>query len=349
MTIFLKKFKFNYKEIVYQTLITVVLFVFFSYAQDFSEVSVSSLVATHKFAFFGNYLTAAMVINYLLLPQFYYKKRQVLFFLSVIVLITLVILVDELVLEQIYFPTTRGTYFPGFFYTLVETLPIIIIIVAFKFAWDFHQKQNEIERLKTLVKDSELQFLKSQINPHFLFNNLNNLYSYAIENSPKTPSIILELSSVLRYMLYDCKGDVVPLSKELKHLRNFTALNELQIENRGIVRFTESIKSTEYAISPLILVVFIENAFKHSTESLSKNILIDISLEVSETGLLTFKSINSFKPGYISKSRSKGIGLENVVKRLHLLYAKKHELHIQQNDSLYIVTLTMQLKPLDQC
>ncbi len=349
MIVLRKKLKSGYKEILYQSLISVVLFVFFSYAQDFSKVSVSSLMATHKFAFFGNYLTAAMMINYLLLPQFYYKKKQILFFLSVLILITLVILADELVLEKIYFPDTRGTYFPGLFYTLIETLPIIIIIVTFKFAWDFHQKQNEIERLKTLVKDSELQFLKSQINPHFLFNNLNNLYSYAIEDSPKTPSIILELSSVLRYMLYDCKGDLVPLAKELKHLKNFTALNELQIENRGTVRFTESIQSAEYAISPLILVVFIENAFKHSTKSLSKNILIEIALDVSETGFLRFEITNNFKSGHISKSESSGIGLENVIKRLHLLYPKKHNLNIQQDDSVYTVTLTMQLNPHNQC
>lgn len=124
------------------------------------------------------------------------------------------------------------------------------MIVAFKLAWDASVKQREVNELKDLIKESELQFLKSQINPHFLFNNLNNLYSYALDNSPKTPSIILELSSVLRYMLYDCKENFVPLAKEIKHLKNFTALNELQIEDRGSVRFETENLGGNYTIAP---------------------------------------------------------------------------------------------------
>ena len=336
----------NISEISYQLTIMVVLFIFFSYSQDGTErVSLYSLVAGHKFAFFSNYMIAATAINYVLLPVLFYKKRYPLFFIGVVIAITSVILIDEHILEQIYFPETRGKYFPGILFTLLETLPIIIIMVAFKMAWDFSKKQKEVEQLKTLVKESELQFLKNQINPHFLFNNLNNLYSYAIENSPKTPSIILELSSVLRYMLYDCRENFVPLSKEIKHLKNYTALNELQVEERGKVSFQEKIKSQEYEISPLVLVVFIENAFKHSTESQSKDIYIDIEVTVSEIGKLIFKCKNSFSSGYES-SDPKGIGLKNVKKRLELLYPDLHRLEISSSENLYEVTLTLRLKPI---
>lgn len=131
-----------------------------------------------------------------------------------------------------------------------------------------------------MVKDSELQFLKSQINPHFLFNNLNNLYSHAIENSPKTPSIIIELSSVLRYMLYDCKENYVSLEKEISHLKNFTELYKLQIEHRGNIQFkTDTFENSKFKIAPLILMVFIENAFKHSTSNQSDNIHITINVK----------------------------------------------------------------------
>lgn len=223
-------------------------------------------------------------------------------------------------------------------------MPVITILIGFKFAWDASTKQREVEQLQTSVKESELQFLKSQINPHFLFNNLNNLYSYAIEQSPKTPSIILELSWVLRYMLYDCKEDFVALQKEIEHLKNFTQLNELQIEERGQVTFeTENIGSG-YRIAPLILTVFIENAFKHSTASQSKDISINIDIKVTDKGILEFECKNSFQPLGNTDNLSKGIGLQNVKKRLQILYPDAHELTITQGTGLYSVFLKMQLK-----
>ena len=219
-----------------------------------------------------------------------------------------------------------------------------MILAGFKFAWDASIKQREVEELRTSVKESELQFLKSQINPHFLFNNLNNLYSYAIEQSPKTPSIILELSSVLRYMLYDCKEDFVVLRKEIEHLKNFTQLNELQIEHRGKVIFETDHIPAGYLIAPLILNVFIENAFKHSTASQSEGIFINIYIKLDKDGLLDFECKNSFRPITNTDNLSNGIGLENVKKRLQLLYHDAHTLQIKDTNNLYTVRLKMNLK-----
>lgn len=326
------------KEVVFQLLLHIVLFLFFSF--DKNQPSIQEF----KVAAFINYSMGALVINYVLLPHFFYKKKYLLFFLSVAVIVAAIIMIEELVLEAIYYPDTRGKHFPGIVYSLLDVMPVIMILAGFKFAWDASKKQLEVEELRSSVKESELQFLKSQINPHFLFNNLNNLYSYAIEQSPKTPSIILELSSVLRYMLYDCKEDFVALPKEIEHLKNFTQLNELQIEERGKVTFnTEGIKSG-YRIAPLILTVFIENAFKHSTASQSKDIVIDIDIKVSDSGMLEFKCKNSFQPIGNTESLSKGIGLQNVKKRLQLLYPNAHELHIQDEKDVYYVHLKVQLK-----
>jgi two-component system LytT family sensor kinase len=341
--------KINYKEIAYQVAIFIVLGIFFSFNQDSQEkVRISSLLDPRKIAFFGNYMMAATIINYVLLPKLYYKKKTSLFFVSVLLLITFVILVDEWVLEQIYYPDTRGKYFPGIPYTLVETLPVIIITVAFKLAWDYNKREREVEKLQALVKESQIQFLKNQINPHFLFNNLNNLYAHAITRSPQTPDIILELSSVLRYMLYDCKADFVPLTKEIKHLENYTALHELQIGQRGHVRCTVELASQHFTITPLVLVVFVENAFKHSTVSLTNNIDINIDIRVSEDGLLTMHCTNNFSPEYLSGENS-GIGLENVRKRLQLLYPNMHELAISSVNNIYQVKLSMKLKPIQPC
>lgn len=326
------------KEVIFQILLHIVLFLFFSFDRNQPQIQEFKVVA------FLNYALGALVINYVLLPNFFYRKKYLLFSLYVAIMVAVIIAVEELVLEQIYFPDTRGKRFPGVIYSLLDVMPVITILAGFKFAWDASKKQLEVEELRTSVKESELQFLKSQINPHFLFNNLNNLYSYAIEQSPKTPSIILELSSVLRYMLYDCKEDLVALTKEIEHLKNFTLLNELQIEERGKVTFnTENIKS-DYRIAPLILTVFIENAFKYSTASQSKDISIDIEINVSEQGMLEFKCKNSFMPMGNTDNLSRGIGLQNVKKRLQLLYPDAHELSIRNEDGLYSVLLKMQLK-----
>ena len=325
------------------------MFVFFSYDQDGNEqVRLLSLVALDKIAFFGNYLLAATLINYLLLPILYYKGRETLFFLCVIPLIISVILIDEFVLEKIFYPDTRGMYFPGIPFTLIETLPTIIILVAFKLGWDFNSKQMEIERLKNIAKESELQYLKYQINPHFLFNNMNNLYSFAISKSPKTPSFILELSSVLRYMLYDCTEDYVSLKKEIDHLKNYIALNKIQIESRGQVKLFEEISTTDYSVSPLILVVFIENAFKHSKKSLTKDIDIYIKIRTTPDGLLLFTCSNNYLPNFNSEGPS-GIGLENVKKRLELMYPEQYKLNVSDGNNIYHVELSIQLNTKNPC
>ncbi|MEO0331173.1 MAG: histidine kinase, partial [Bacteroidota bacterium] len=193
------------------------------------------------------------------------------------------------------------------------------------------------------IQESELQFLKSQINPHFLFNNLNNLYSYAIDYSPQTPEIILKLSSVLRYMLYECKEKLVPLVKEVKQLENFTQLSQLQIEERGVVNFTAQTNQSDYQIAPLILIVFIENAFKHSQSGQSENIRIDISIQLSEEGALEFWCRNNFSVDTNTENLASGIGLANVKKRLQLLYPNAHQLRIKETENQYEVSLSMQL------
>ena len=341
-------FREHYRELIYQTTITIVLFVFFSHNMEGTEkVSFEAIFAPYKFAFYSNYLIGAVIINYLLMPFLYYKKRPVLFIVSVLIVLVLIIFVDEFFLEQVYFPDTRGTHFPGIAFTIIETLPIILIFGVFKFGWDFHRKQRELDELKSLVQESEIQFLKSQVNPHFLFNNLNNLYAKALKNSPKTPSIILELASVLRFMLYDSKANYIPLSRELDHLKSYTSLFILQIENRGEVQFNVQMECDRFVISPLLLVVFIENAFKHSAGSQSADIQIGIDLHINSRGVLEFKCENNYSTEYRADQTASGIGLENVRKRLKLLYPNEHQLEISNSEGRFEVALKLLLKPLE--
>jgi hypothetical protein len=326
------------RELLFQVVLHCLVFSFYSFDQNEPGIKQYQLV------YFLNYALANALISYILLPRFFYRKKYVHFFTFALLTVAGVILVEEQILEKIYFPDSRGTSFPGVFFSLWEVMPVIVILSGFKFAWDAVTKQRELEALQAIIQESELEFLKSQINPHFLFNNLNNLYAYAIENSPKTPGLILELSSVLRYMLYECREKYVSLAKEVENLKSFTLLSELQIEDRGVVNFSTRNIQVEYQIAPLILIVFIENAFKHSQSGQSSDIQIDISIELTEYDTLNFRCSNNFYETDQPENMPKGIGLENVKKRLELIYPNAHQLDIIQTDNYYQVQLSMQLK-----
>ena len=323
-------------EVVFQVVLHCLLFFYHISGTEHS-------IALHDIVYFLNYAVAAWIINYILFPKFYYKKKYLIFALSVFLIINVVIVVEEVVLEKLLFPDNTGYRFPGYFSAFLEVFSPILLIVGAKFAWDFHTKQRELDNLKTEIKSSELQFLKSQINPHFLFNNLNNLYSYALEGSPKTTQIILELSSVLRYSLYECEDDYVLLQNEIEQLKNYVSLSELQLEERGKINFkVEQIKKP-YIIAPLILFVFIENAFKHSLSSQTNNIDIKISLYVSEDGWLYFECSNTFTEQNEIENLPQGIGLSNVEKRLQLLYPSSHSLKTYIKNDMYNIALKLKL------
>lgn len=328
-------------EILFQLGLIGIVLIFFAYEKNRGSGDV--ILNIPKLVFYLNYVVAAMVINYLLLPRFLYQKKYIYFILFSLIIISGVIAIEEGVIEQIFYPETRGRSFPSLFNNLFTAMPIITILVGFKFAWDAIHQRRQLEILQSAVKESELQFLKTQINPHFLFNNLNNLYAYAIEQSPKTPKIILELSGVLRYMLYECKEATVPLKKEMEQLGNFVNLSKLQLEERGTVNFTLCDIKSGYRIAPLILSVFIENAFKHSTCSQQDNIDITIALEWDSEETLVFICENSFSLNSNTENLSNGIGLENVRKRLDLLYPEKHQLQIENTKNWFKVKLIIQL------
>jgi len=290
-----------------------------------------------------NYLIAAFIINYLLLPKYFYKRKYLEFGISVLLVVLVSILAEEFWLEKMLFPNTRkGDNVPGIVFSYMYLMPILMVFVGFKFAWDLQTRERQIEKMQSAVAESQLQFLNSQINPHFLFNNLNNLYSYALENSPKTPKIILELSSILRYMLYDCREKYVPLEKEVKSLNDFIKLQSLQIEERGDINFECTGDLQNQRIAPLILIVFVENCFKHSTSSMTERINIDISLH-GEDNKVIMECANGYSQSQNIESLSNGIGLENVKKRLELVYPEDHKLEISDDNNVFKVHLEIAL------
>jgi len=324
------------KEILFQIVFHLVVFVFYSFERNHSGI------AAYKYAYFLNYAITAAIINYVCLPVFYKRKNAFIFVGLVAISILASALVEEFILEKIFFTGKRAETIK-LFWAFIDIIPVVAILSGVKFGWDAIMKQKEVDKLEQVVKESELQFLRSQINPHFLFNNLNNLYSYALEGSPKTPEIILELSGLLRYMLYECKEDFVPLAKEIDQLKNFVNLNELQIEDRGRVRLNVKGGNESYKIAPLIMMVFVENAFKHSQSSQSSDIEIDINIHLQNDGKLHFNCINTYCDIANNANLAQGIGLENVKKRLELVYPNAYKLILNDEIEKYVVDLVIDL------
>ena len=328
-------------EIIFQVVLLSVVFMFYAFNREGGRVNLE--IDEPEVMFFLSYAAAAMVINYFLLHKFLYVGKYWQFALGVAILIGLVIFTEECVIEQIYYPDTRGASFPGILNNLLGAMPTITILAGFKFAWDALTKQRQVEELKMAVKESELQYLKSQVNPHFLFNNLNNLYAYALEQSPKTTEIILELSEVLRYMLYECKEKYVPLVREVEQLGYLVNLSRLQLEDRGTVSFNVGELPAGYQIAPLLLPVFVENAFKHSMSSQTEQIEIRINISMDDSGQLHFVCENTYSAQSNTGGIEGGIGLENVMKRLELLYPGAHQLDIDEGVDQFKVSLRLKL------
>jgi hypothetical protein len=201
-------------------------------------------------------------------------------------------------------------------------------------------KQRDFLRAQQEKITAELQLLKAQVHPHFLFNTLNNIYSFSLDRSPKTPELILKLSSLLSYMLYDCKAEEVRLEKEVEIMKDYIDLEKERYGNTLEISWTVEGDIRDNFISPLLMLPFLENAFKHgASEQIEKTwIGVDISVEKN---ILKFKIANS-KNEFISHS-NKGIGINNVKKRLEFLYPVKHELKINDEGDFFAVSLMVKL------
>jgi hypothetical protein len=201
-------------------------------------------------------------------------------------------------------------------------------------------KQKEFLQAQEEKMTAELQLLKAQVHPHFLFNTLNNIYSFSLDGSPKTPILILKLSSLLSYMLYDCKAGEVRLEKEVEIMKNYLDLEKERYGNKIEISWNVEGEMKDIFISPLLMLPFLENAFKHgASEQIEKPWLgVDIS---AANVILKFKITNS-KNELTSRSDN-GIGINNVKKRLEFLYPGKHELKINDEGDFFAVSLMVKL------
>ncbi|KLT68676.1 hypothetical protein AB674_16270 [Flavobacterium sp. ABG] len=218
------------------------------------------------------------------------------------------------------------------------TYPIIILGFI-----SFNRKQQRLLKLEEEKKSMELKVLKNQLNPHFLFNTLNNLYTLTLKKDDKAPEVIAKLSEILDFVLYRCNEDFVSIEKEITLIENYIALEKLRYdENRLDISFTKDILENN-KISPLILLTFIENAFKHGVVNETQKAKIQLNLVCKKNQIIF--CIENTKPQneFASVSNKSQIGLVNVRKQLDLLYPKKHQLEIEETKTNFKVKLCLYL------
>jgi two-component system sensor histidine kinase LytS len=234
---------------------------------------------------------------------------------------------------------------------ILSNLPIYflfyIFVVVFKYLKDNFIQQYYQNQQQKLQLHFELENLKAQISPHFLFNTMNNFYGLAVDNSKKLPDLMIRLSDLLRYSLYETQQEKVPLKDELDYLKNYIELEKIRLEENLHLEFIVNVQDAQkYRIAPLLFIIFIENAFKHARNIVNEPVFISIKIAVSEDGILTLNVKNNYNTNaQNSFTTEKGIGLENAKKRLSVIYPDgRHVLRFDQDEKFYNVALTLDLK-----
>jgi two-component system, LytTR family, sensor kinase len=278
----------------------------------------------------------------LLFPVFLEKGKYFLYGISVLALIALgagfyIILFDNWI-DYIF----SGYYFIAYYGFLDISLYFVIYIFVTNLlrlarGW-FHLQ--EIEKEKTVA---ELKALKSQINPHFLFNSLTSIYSLARKNSTQVPEKVIQLSDLMRHIIYDSDVEYILLPKEIEMIRNYIELQNLRTPENEKIELEVTGEVEGKKVAPLIFLPFVENSFKHGLKSGAENPFVKIKIEVLPNELIFEIENSKGKASEINDSKYKGIGIENVKKRLGLIYPNQHSLNISDTENTFKVILQIKL------
>lgn len=327
-----------------------VYFSFFFYQISFNprgwDRSTTDLLVDASF-----HVAAMMAIAYLnyfvFFPRFLHHKKVGRYFLEFsapfAILITGVIYIKRYLADG-YTEKLKFMYTDRFcVYMVVNTLFIVLFVAMLKFVENWLELDTQKKELEKEKLSAELRFLKAQVNPHFLFNTLNNLYYLAFTQSPNTTEVIAKLSQMMRYMIYDSNHPKVPLRKEVEYMENYISLEKLRLNNQIPIRFDVTGNPDTIQILPLLLITFLENAFKHGVSNNATNAWVNVQLEVLDQKL-KYSVSNSILEQKDEKTREKsGIGLQNVRRRLELGYPNRHTLEVERHPDRYEVHLIIDL------
>lgn len=322
----------------------------FSFYQDGIHIDLvfKALVTNIGFAI-------AVYINlYMLVPRFLKKKNYIFYFFWLIVLLSL----SSLLIQFLFIVPLHGLFkgtnqFLAFNSTLhsaffFATLIYVLTTSFLKFIkeWlamqDLNLKLAKSERQKL---EAELKSLKGQLNPHFLFNSLNNIYSLALSKSDKVPELILKLSDLMRHIIYESKENYISLDKEIEFVDNFIALQKIRISDQSQITYTITGDVPSGKIAPLLFEPFIDNAFKHGLPGTTDSDFISINIDFCDGDYICFKLNNNFESAENWNKKNSGIGIDNVKQRLKFLYSnEEYDLTIKKEKQIFSVFLKLKIK-----
>jgi hypothetical protein len=285
----------------------------------------------------------AWVNLHLLIPMYLLRKRYGTYFSTTLLLVIAYLLVQS-VCDVIMYGFVLG---PGFnrrigdslAYNFTHTSLYLALTVALKFSIDWYEQNKTLQDVKVQKLQAEVDYLRSQVNPHFLFNALNNLYALTLRKSYQAPDIVLKLSEMMEYMLYESDEAYVPLEKEIRYLRNYLELERIRQGNPADIRLTVTGEPDKCLIPPFLILPLVENAFKHGISRAVHNAYLHIEIRLGSA--IEVEVVNN-KLDFRAADRSGGIGLANVRRRLELLYPDRHELRIANEADIFRVTLKLE-------
>jgi sensor histidine kinase YesM len=305
---------------------------------------------SRAFSYLGITVLFNVVASYLhyffILPDLFKDKKPIQYLAKVVLLLGVIVFLriiteneifTQLMQNEIYYKTIRLTRVVS---TVWDTMTFLIFTGMIRFTLDWFNLENKKKQLENEKLVAELNYLKAQINPHFLFNTLHNLNYLVYAKSDKATDVIIRLSNIMRYMIYDANKDKVPVQKEIAYMNDYIHLESIRLNQAFNLTFDIDGKSEPVEIAPLVMLTFLENAFKHGVSDQETNCWIRVKLSISKEEIKYAVSNRILKSKRNEKS---GFGLENVRKRLQLSYPEKHNLSIATVDDVYSVDLTLQL------
>lgn len=235
-------------------------------------------------------------------------------------------------LEEQYDTAIYSFYFELFRVLFILTISVLMISWLFGLWKQYQQLRNDKAK-------AELLLLKSKIDPHFFFNTLNNLYGLAIEKSDETPAVILKLSEIMRYTIYEGDHDTVSILDEVNYLEKYIEIHQIRYKKKVAISFEKELAHEEAKIAPLLFIILLENAFKHGVDSMTDEAYINIKLVVHKDEV-SFTVENNYEA---QQNDDKGIGIDNLQNRLRLLYPAQHSLQIENENGVYCAQLKLQI------
>jgi sensor histidine kinase YesM len=298
--------------------------------------------------FLPGFVIMVYSLLYVLVPRYLLKRKFLLFFAGLFVVVAICSLYS--ILMQLSINTSRD--FKGMTLSVGRNvLPFLHvggIALSIKLLKHWYQQKQQTLEAERQKAAAELKLLKAQLHPHFLFNTLNNLYAHTLEASPKSPEIVMKLSELLRFMIYESNTPKIPLTKEIHLLENYITLEKLRYGNRLDMSVTITGDVAKYQIAPFLLLPFLENAFKHGTSKQLEQCWISLNISM-EGSVMNFKLVNSIDEDTLGdKDGPGGLGLSNTRKRLELLYKNSHVFETRRLEDVYVVDLRITLEELEK-